>query len=170
MKENSKKFNMKLSIFKISLGLMIIGVVWLGFLTSNSHNMTENFTLNIAQTGAVEINLNNDIGFYKVALPELGNSVFVQILDPNGNIISDKKLETKLAINYFDINQNGIYSLKITNISKNSLPIQIQIGQINTEEYTYPGIILIIGVLSMVISSYIKLKNYKIAQPDENIS
>ena len=161
---------MKLTLFKISIGLMIIGITGLGFLTINNHNMTENFVLNVAQTGAVEINLNDDIGFYKVGLPELGNSVFVQILDPNGNIISDKKLETKLAINYFDITQNGIHTLKITNISDASLPIEIQIGQINTNEFTYPGIILIVGVLLLVISSYIKLKNYRIAQPEENIS
>ena len=170
MKEISKKSNLKPSMFKISIGLMIIGTVWLGFLTVNSHNMTENFTLNVAQTGALEINLNNDLGFYKVELPELGNSVFVQILDPNGNIISDKKLETKLAINYFDINQNGIYTLKITNIANEVLPIQIEIGQINTDELRYPGIILIFGVVLRVISGFIKLKNYKIAQPEENIS
>ena len=136
----------------------------------NSHNTMEDFVLNVAQTGAIEISLNDDIGFYKVGLHELGNSAFVQILDPNGNIISDKKLETKLAINYFDITQNGIYTLKITNISDVSLPIEIQIGQINTNEFTYPGIILIVGVLLLMVSSYIKLKNYRIAQPEENIS
>ena len=161
---------MKPTLFKISIGLMVVGMTWLGFLMMNSHNMTEDFVLNIAQTGAIEISLNDDIGFYKVGLPELGNSAFVQILDPNGNIISDKKLETKLAINYFDITQNGIYTLKITNISDISLPIEIQIGQIDTNEFRYPGIILIAGVLLMVISSYIKLKNYNIAQPEENIS
>ena len=142
----------------------------MGIITINSHNMTENFVLNIAQTGAIDINLKGNLGFYKVALPELGDSVFVQILDPNENIISDKKLETKLAINYFDINQNGIYTLKITNIADNYLPIQIQIGQINTEELQYPGIVIISGILLLIITGFMKLKNYKIAQPDEKIS
>ena len=149
---------------------MIVSTVWIGFALVNSHGITKDFALNVAQTGSVEINLSGELAFYKVSLPELEDTVFVQILDPNGNIISDKKLETKQAINYFDIKQNGLYLLKITNITERSLPIQIQIGQINADEFSYPGIILIIGVLLMVVSGYIKLKNYKIAQPDENIS
>ena len=148
----------------------MIGIGWMVFLSMNSHNMTESFALNVAQTGAIEINLNDDIGFYKVILPELGDSVFVQILEPNGNIISDKKLETKLAINYFDINQNGIYTLKITNIADRAIPVQIEIGQIDTEELTIPGIITILGTVLMILYGYLRLKNYKIAQPDENIS
>ena len=152
---------MKLSMFKISIALIVIGTIWIGFITVNSHNMTENFTLNVAQTGAVEINLSEDMGFYKVAIPELGDSVFVQILDPNENIISDKKLETKLAINYFDINQNGIYTLKITNIADNYFPIQIQMGQINTEELQYPGIVVISGILLLIIYSFLVLQNQK---------
>ena len=170
MKEISKNFNMRPTLFKISIVLITIGIVWIGFITINSHSMTENFVLNVAQTGVLDINLNGELGFYKIALPELGDSVFVQILDPNGNIISDKKLETKLAINYFDINQNGMYIIKITNIAESSLPIQIEIGQINTDELAYPGIITILGIMLMMIVGYLKLKDYKIAQPDENIS
>ena len=161
---------MKVSILKISLILIGVGVSWMAWMTIDSYNLSENFALNVAQTGEIEFEVNGDIGFYKVSLPELGDTVFVQILDNNGNIISDKKLETKLTINYFDINQNGIYSLKITNISNNLIPIEIQVGQFNTEELTYPGFILISGIVLIILVGFMKMKNYRIAQPDENIS
>ena len=161
---------MKVSILKISLILIGVGVSWMAWITIDSYNLSENFALNVAQTGEIEFEVNGDIGFYKVSLPKLGDTVFVQILDNNGNIISDKKLETKLTINYFDINQNGIYSLKITNISNNLIPIEIQVGQFNTEELTYPGFILISGIVLIILVGFMKMKNYRIAQPDENIS
>lgn len=161
---------MKVSVLKISLILIGIGVSWMAWMTIDSYNLSENFALNIAQTGEIEFKVNGDIGFYKVSLPELGDTVFVQILDINGNIISDKKLETKLTINYFDINQNGIYSLKITNISDNLIPIEIQVGQFNTDELIYPGLILVIGIILIIGVGFMKMKNYRIAQPDENIS
>lgn len=161
---------MKVSILKISLILIGVGVSWMAWMTIDSYNLSENFALNVAQTGEIEFEVNGDIGFYKVSLPELGDTAFVQILDNSGNIISDKKLETKLTINYFDINQNGIYSLKITNISNNLIPIEIQVGQFNTEELTYPGFILISGIVLIILVGFMKMKNYRIAQPDENIS
>ena len=161
---------MKVSVLKISLILIGIGVSWMAWMTIDSQNLSENFALNIAQTGEIEFEVYGDIGFYKVSLPELGNTVFVQILDNNGNIISDKKLETKLTINYFDIEQNGMYLLKMTNISDNLIPIEIQVGQFNTEELRYPGVILITGLVLIIAIGFMKMKNYKIAQPDENIS
>ena len=161
---------LKLSIFKISLGLIIIGTIWIGLTTIESDKISENFTLQIAQTGEYDMHLKGDVGYYKVIVPDLGDSVFTQILNPQGNIISDKKIETKMAINYFDIKENGIYTLKITNPNEHSLEIDLEMGYINTLELTNPGIVLMIGVVLMIFSAYKKLRDYNIAQPEEKIS
>ena len=42
---------MKISIFKISLGLIIIGTIWIGVITVQSDKISETFILEIAQTG-----------------------------------------------------------------------------------------------------------------------
>ena len=161
---------LKPSIFKISLGLIIIGTIWIGLTTIESDKISENFTLQIAQTGEYNMHLKGDVGYYKVIVPDLGDSVFTQILNPQGNIISDKKIETKMAINYFDIKENGIYTLKITNPNEHSLEIDLEMGYINTLELTNPGIVLMIGVVLMIFSAYKKLRDYNIAQPEEKIS
>ena len=162
---------MKISIFGISLGLIIIGIVWIGIITVQSDKMSEFFNLRATQTEVYEIYLNGeDVGFYKVSVPELGESVFTQILSPQGNIISDKKLDTKLAINYFDIKESGIYKIKITNLNEHPLIVEVEIGQTNISELRNPGIILMLGVALMALIGFKKLKNYSTAQPDEKIS
>jgi len=94
----------------------------------------------------------------------------VQILDPNENIITDKKIETKMSVNYFEITENGQYLLKITNISENPIKLEVELGDSNSSKMIYPGVILVAGIMLMIISGYRRLRNYSIAQPDEKIS
>ena len=49
-------------------------------------------------------------------------------------------------------------------------PIEVEFGNTNVSQIRNPGIVLFLGFVLMVISGYRKLKNYKIAQPDEKIS
>lgn len=161
----------KPSIFKISLGLIIIGIIWIGLITMESDKIFENFTLQIAQTSEHDVYLKGkDVGYYKVTVSDLRDSVFIHIFNPQGKIISDKKIETKMKIDYFDINENGIYTLKITNPNEYSLEIDLEMGYINTLELTNPGIILVIGIVLMMFSGYKKLRDYNIEQPEEKIS
>ena len=67
-------------------------------------------------------------------------------------------------------NHANSYTIKITNISDHTIPIDVEFGDTNVSQIKNPGIVLFCGIMLMIISSYIKLKNYKIAQPDENIS
>ena len=143
----------------------------MGIIAVQNDKISEIFILKATQTGIYEIYLNGeDIGFYKISVRELGESVFAQILNPQGNIISDKKLETRLAINYFDIKESGTYMIKITNLNKHNLIVEMEMGQINISELRNPGIVLMIGIMLMTLSGYRKLKNYNIAQPEEKIS
>ena len=158
------------SFFKIGLILSIIGVVWVGFAFSDGEKISQNIHLNTAQTSSFDLELKNQgIGFYKVSMQNSKDSVMIQILDSRENIIADKKIETKMAVNFFDFQYSEVYIIKVTNLSDHSIPIIVEFGDTNVSNMINPGIVLFCGIMMMMIAGYIKLKNYKIAQPDEKI-
>src|SRR3989338_1369159 len=104
-------------------------------------------------------------------MPEfVGNQIFVQILDRNQNIISEEIIQTKMSVGYFDFEKSGSYTAKITNPSENQINLQIEFGDANSENMISPGVMILVGAVMIIVSSYMKLKNYSIEQPDENIS
>ncbi len=94
----------------------------------------------------------------------------MQILDKNHNVISDGIVETKMAVGYFDFKQEGAYVAKITNLSDDQMNLEVEFGDTNGREMIMPGIVTLAGGLMIVISLYFKLRDYRIEQPDENIS
>jgi hypothetical protein len=162
----------KLSMFKFGLFLSIIGAVWLGVVFWQAEKVSESFNLEPAQTVTLDIMLpGSGIAFYKIFIPDFtGDALFVQILDSNENILVDKRIETKMAVNYFDFDYGGKYTLKATNLSKDTKIIEVEVGDMNITEMRIPGIIMIIGLLIIIISFFRKLQNYRTAQPEENIS
>ena len=112
-----------------------------------------------------------DIGYYKVYMPEFTReNVFVQILDKNLNVIQEQKINTKFSVGYFDFNKDGIYTMKVSNISENSIILQTEFGNTNSEKMVAPGIMILLGSVIIMFTSYLKIKNYNIEHPDENIS
>ena len=112
-----------------------------------------------------------DIGYYKIFMPEFsGKGVFIQILDENNNVIKDGIVETKMSVGYFDFEQSGTYSIKLANLSEKQMVVELEFGDTNGREMVIPGIVTFAGGLMVVISLYFKLRDYRIAQPDENIS
>jgi len=161
----------RLSLFKIGFILSIIGIIGVGFIFSESEKISQSFRLDSEQVTSFDLKLQNQgIGFYKISIPDLGDAVFIQVLDSEGNILADKKIETKMAVNFFNFESSGVYTIKVTNLSDHTLPIDVEFGDTDVSQIKNPGIILFCGIMLMIISGYIKLKNYKIAQPDENIS
>ncbi len=161
----------KLSLFKIGLILSVIGVVFVGYGFSEGEKTSQTFFLNNEQTETLDLRLQDSgVGFYKISVPDLGDSVFIQIVDSHENVLVDKKVETKTAVNYFDFENSDVYTLKVTNLSDHQISVQIEFGDTNLSQITYPGIVLYVGVVLLMISCYRRLKNYKIAQPDENTS
>ncbi|WP_299290852.1 hypothetical protein [Nitrosopumilus sp.] len=163
---------MKLSLFKIGLILVVSGSIWIAVIFENNERVHDEVSLK--QSTSFEIKssfIGSDIGFYRVFMPEFdGEEIFVQTLDPNENILEEKKIQTKLSVGYFDYNTNGIHTIKITNISKNSVYIQLELGDTNSKEMIPAGILILVGSITLIIMSYFKLRNYNMAQPDENIS
>jgi len=104
-------------------------------------------------------------------MPEFNDeNVFVQILDKNLNIIQEQKVNTKFSVAYFDFDKSGIYTIKVSNISENSIDLQIEFGDTHSQKMLVPGIMILVGSLIIMLISYLKIKNYNIEQPDENIS
>lgn len=104
-------------------------------------------------------------------MPEFtGEEVFVQILDISDNVIQEQVIQTRMSVGYFDFVGNGEYTVKVTNLAKNQVSLEVEFGNTNSKEMIPPGIMVLVGSISMIVMSYLKIKNYKIAQPDENIS
>ncbi len=96
--------------------------------------------------------------------------IFVQVLDDDENIISEKKIETKMSVSYFDFEEGGKYTINVVNTLEYPIDIQIELGDTRVEEMIFSGIMCLGGGIIIVIASFIKLRNYKIEHPDENIT
>ena len=163
---------MKISAFKIGLVLVIIGMIWVSVIFNETEKNHEDTLLK--KSSSIESKLEftgTDIGYYKIYMPDFNDeSVFVQILDKNLNIIQEQKVNTKFSVAYFDFSRDGVYTIKVSNISENSINVQIEFGDTHSQKMIAPGIMILVGSLIMMLISYLKIKNYNIEQTDENIS
>ena len=163
---------MRISPLKAGTVLMIIGIIWISILFVEAEKAQDSILLK--QSSFFELKskfVGTDMGYYKILIPEfVGDKIFVQILDPKNNIIQEEKIQTKMSVGYFDFSKNGMYTIKITNISKNQIDLQIEFGNTNSQEMIPAGILIVIGVVIIIVISYLKIRNYKIEQPDKNIS
>ena len=75
-----------------------------------------------------------------------------------------------MSVGYFDFNENGTYTLKVSNISEDPIDIQIEFGDTNSQKMLPSGIMILAGAILIMMVSYFKIKNYKIEQPEANIS
>lgn len=146
-------------------------MVWLAVIFDEADKISDIFSLKSSDSTEIEMNFEGkDIGYYKIYLPEFsGEEVFVQILDQNQNIISDEIVDTKMSVGYFNF-EGGTYVAKITNLSNDQINLEVEFGDTNSLEMIIPGIVTLAGGLMIIIASYIKLRDYRIEQPDENIS
>ena len=163
---------MKISAFKIGLVLVIIGMIWVAVIFNETEKNHEEALLKKSNSIESKLELiGADIGYYKIYMPEFNNeSVFVQILDKNLNIIQEQKVNTKFSVGYFDFEEDGIYTIKVSNISENPINLQIEFGDTHSQKMLAPGLMILVGSLILMLISYLKIKNYNIEQPDENIS
>ncbi|HSB82921.1 MAG TPA: hypothetical protein VLD64_00340 [Nitrosarchaeum sp.] len=161
---------MKIPLFKIGLALSVIGMIWISFVFLQGEKISEEIMLKSANSYDLKLNFNGKgVGYYKVFIPEFAHEqIFIQILDKNQNIISEESIQTKMSVGYFDF-ENGRYTVKITNPSEKQIDMKIEFGDTNSENMIPSGLMILVGSVMIIFSSYMKLKNYKIEQPDENI-
>lgn len=158
-------------LFKLGLVLTIIGIIWISFVFAETEKTQG--TILLKQSNSFELKsefTGVDIGFYRIYMPEFsGEEVFIQILDTKDNVIREELIRTKMSVGYFDFYEDGTHTIKVTNISKNQINLQVEFGNTKSQEMTPAGILILAGAVTMIVRSYLKIKNYKIEQPDENI-
>ena len=148
-------------------------MIWISFVFLQVDRISEEIVLKSSNSHDIELNFDGKgIGYYKVFMPEFTRKqqVFVQILDKNQNIISEESVHTKMSVGYFNFEKSGTYTAKITNPSENQINLQIEFGGTNSEDMIPSGVMILVGAVMIIVSSYLKLKNYSIEQPDKNIS
>ena len=163
---------MKISFFNIGIILGIIGIIWISIIFLQTDKISEEFQLESLNSHKLQLDFEGeDIGYYKIFMPEFaGEEVFVQILDTKKSVISEQSVQTKMSVAYFDFYKSGDYTVNITNISKKVIILQVELGNTNAQDMIPSGIMIGISGILIMIASFIKLKNYKIEHPDENIS
>ena len=163
---------MKISPFKLGLVLVIVGMVWTAFIFDEAEKKYDSTILKESSSFQTKLGFSGvDIGYFKLYMPEFsGEEVFVQILDTKENVIQEEIIQTRMSVGYFDFKEDGQYAIKITNIAKNPIDIQIEFGNTNSQKMYPSGIMILVGAVTIMIMSYLKIKNYNIEQPEENIS
>ena len=162
---------MRLSLFKISILLVIIGASGTGIIFSESDKIQQVMTLNQTEFNEVSLFFEaEDIAYYKITIPEFeGQGVFYRIVDEHQNTISKGISETKMSIRYFDVKESGVHTMIVTNLSQESMKYEIEIGSTDANKIIIPAGIMFVGGLLLLFTSFMKLKNYRTEQPDENI-
>ena len=162
---------MRLTLFKISILLIIIGASGTGVFFSEAERMTEIMLLKQNESDDISMFFEaNDIGYHKVTIPEFeGQGVFYRIVDENYDTISKGIVETKMSIRYFDVKETGMYTMILTNLAQEKMNYEVEIGSTNAIIISIPAGVMFVGGLLLLFASYMKLKNYRIEQPDENI-
>ena len=152
--------------------MIVIGIAWIWIVFNDTEKTQDTFEIKQSNSIESKIKLSGtDIGFYKIYLPEFaGEQIFVQILDTRENIIQEEKIQTKMSVGYFEFADDGTYTMKVTNISKKPINVQTEFGNTNSQEMIPAGILIMIGSITILVMSYFKLANYKIAHPDEKSS
>ena len=162
---------MRLTLFKISILLIIIGASGTGVIFSEAERVAEIMLLKQNESEDISMFFEaNDIGYHKVTIPEFeGQGVFYRIVDENYDTISKGIVETKMSIRYFDVKETGVYTMVMTNLAQEKMNYEVEIGSTNAIIISIPAGVMFVGGLLLLFASYMKLKNYRIAQPDENI-
>ena len=139
--------------------------MWLIF--SEGIYESELIILNPQKSTTFEISLiGHGITFYEIYIHNFQQTpLFVQILDPNENIIAEQKINTILSENFFNFSVDGNYKIRITNISEKDLEFNIKYGDTKKEQLRIPEIITFIGSSIMIYGIFRKMKNYSIAHP-----
>ena len=162
---------MKLSLFKISILLIIIGASGTIIVFSESEKLEQFMTLKQTESDKISLYFEaGDIGYHKVTILEFdGQGVFYRIVDDNYDIISKGLIQTKMSIRYFDVKESGMYTMILSNTVKEKVNYQVEIGSTDSVNISIPAGVMFVGGLLLLFTSYIKLKNYRTEQPDENI-
>ena len=164
---NLKIVQKNISSFRNGIIIIAFGVLWMSLIFSEGIQESELISINPQKSQKFSISLTGEgIAFYEVNIKNYKQSpLFVQVLEPKGNIIAEQKIHTILSENYFKFNENGIYVIRVTNISEQTLEFTIKYGDTKVEELLIPEIITFIGSSILIYAIFRRMKLYSMAQP-----
>jgi hypothetical protein len=169
-----KKILLQKNILSFKNGIIItfIGVVWMWLIFSDGIIESEIISINPQKSKTFDIPLaGQGIAFYEIHIKNYQqNPLFVQILDPNDNIIAEQKVHTILSENFFDFNTKGNYVLRVSNFSEENIEFSIRYGDTKLEQLLIPEIITFVGSSILVYVIFLKMLHYSIAQPKDTMS
>ena len=160
----------KLTPFRIGLSLILIGSIWTALSFSTTEKISQDLNLDIKESANLSLSLEGKgLGFYKITIPNYSKeTVLVKVLDPQGNVMDLKRIETKMSVNYFQFSYAGKYTLEMTNLSENPIQIKAELGNTKTGDITLPVVMTFVGAFFLVWFGYKRLQNYSTAHPEEN--
>ena len=162
---------MRFSFFKLSILLIVIGASGTGIVFSDAPKTEQQMTLEESQIRQMSLFFEqDDVGYHTIFIPEFeGQGVFFRVVDPEFETISKGLIQTKMSIGYFDVKESGMYTVLLTNLAQKEMNYEVEIGSTAAQDIIIPaGIMFAVGLL-LLFASYVKLKNYRTEQPDENI-
>ena len=162
---------MRLTLFKISILLVIIGASGTGIIFSEAERTFQSMLLKQNESDEISQYFEaGDIAYHKISIPEFeGQGVFYRIVNEDYDTISKGIAETKMSIRYFDVKESGAYTIILTNLAQEKMNYEVEIGSTNAIMISMPAGVMFVGGLLLLFTSYMKLKNYRTEQPDENI-
>tara|TARA_B100000427_G_scaffold255117_1_gene218740 strand:+ start:283 stop:774 length:492 start_codon:yes stop_codon:yes gene_type:complete len=162
---------MRLTLFKISILLVIIGASGTGIIFSEAERTLQSMLLKQIESDEISQYFEaGDIAYHKISIPEFeGQGVFYRIVNEDYDTISKGIAETKMSIRYFDVKESGAYTIILTNLAQEKMNYEVEIGSTNAIMISMPAGVMFVGGLLLLFTSYMKLKNYRTEQPDENI-
>jgi len=162
---------MRLTLFKISILLVIIGASGTGIIFSEAERTLQSMLLKQNESDEISQYFEaGDIAYHKISIPEFeGQGVFYRIVNEDYDTISKGIAETKMSIRYFDVKESGAYTIILTNLAQEKMNYEVEIGSTNAIMISMPAGVMFVGGLLLLFTSYMKLKNYRTEQPDENI-
>ena len=164
---NKTLLQKNISSFKNGVIIVSIGVVWMSLIFSDGIQESDLISINPQNSKTFDISLSGQgIAFYEIHIKNYQqNPLFVQILEPKGNIIAEQKIHTILSENFFNFNSDGNYVIRVTNISEQNIDFSIRYGDTKLEELLIPEILTFIGSSILIYTIFLRMKNYSIAQP-----
>ena len=162
---------MRFSFFKLSILLIVIGASGIGIVFSDAPKTEQQMTLEESQIRQMSLFFEQgDIGYHTIFIPEFeGQGVFFRVVDPEFETISKGLIQTKMSIGYFDVKESGMYTVLLTNLAQKEMNYEVEIGSTAAQDIIIPAGVMFAGGLLLLFASYLKLKNYRTEQPDENI-
>ncbi len=151
----------------IGTALTITGIIVAVFVFTDGVKGEELEYVNIEQSVEYNFDLNGKgIGFFQITISDYNRDVlYVQIIDPDENVITDKKISTKMSANYFNFELDGNYKIKISNLSDRNLEVKSEFGDTNSSKLLIPGIVTAVGIVLIFFDIFWRVKNHRIAQP-----